>query len=93
MASLFITCDSAHKTSRKTAGDNSRNPQMCAAYSALGMLGEMPSLNLAGGLQRQKASLKDHPKAFRDPATNISLETPFLKKQVTPMGNCQETNK
>lgn len=40
IVSLFITYDSAHKTSRKTAGDSSRNPQMHAAYSALGLQGD-----------------------------------------------------
>lgn len=37
---FFITDNSAHKTSRKTAGDDSRNPQMRATCSALGMLGD-----------------------------------------------------
>lgn len=53
---------------------------------------ETPSLKPTG-LQRVKACPKDSPKAFRDPVQNISLETPFPKKQVTPIGNCQETNK
>lgn len=52
---------------------------------------ETPGLKPTG-LQREKACPKDSPKAFRDPVQNVSLETPFLKKQVTPTGNCQETN-
>lgn len=36
---FFITDNSAHKISRKTAGDDSRNSQMQAARSAQGMLG------------------------------------------------------
>lgn len=81
------------ETSRKAAGDDSRNPHMHAACSALGMLGDSQPETSPQVCREVESMLQDSPKAFRDPAQDVSLETLILKNQVTQMGNCQETNK